>query len=552
MSTKYYDKVTAITEENQYVLNQYEDHSGGRFYYGEMMNARYIKQLDPEYMGNPLIEALPPSYSIRELVKLIDKSVPFSVSERDLDVTYRCQAVARIKDLVFVMDKHLSIAQKIEMLIKGGYTSKNVPTPSFLRKAYLTADMLGNQFIEQDGTILSCIVNNAKAGQSGFSVLGVSGGGKTVALNNILSLYPQAIIHKEYQGDKILFKQLTWLKIDCTYNGNIKGICEKFFMNVDSILGTNYYKLNKGVKVDIMISRMAKVAMIHGLGCLVIDEIQHIAEGRNDVTSVMNFLVTLQNEIKIPMVFVGTYKAVTKVFNQDFRGIRRASGIGEVEWGFMKNDEEFELFLSKLWHYQWVKNPGPITRELIDTFHNATGGITERVIKIFMLSQIEAISSGEEQITTEIVLEMAREMPLTKEVIKAINSGDIMEIMKYDDLFELKNDGIVENKIMSIRESEELKKAMKALDDGDKKEDVSLRSELRYFAMQMDVADHRAEKLIDRLLTAENIHLKESQLKLKLAGLISELKTEESKVVEIKGTSPTFEDINIWNSAEDL
>jgi hypothetical protein len=50
-----------------------------------------------------------------------------------------------------------------------------------------------------------------------------------------------------------VFTQLVWLKIDCTHYGSPKGICKKFFTEVDKAIVTSYLKEfgNKTQSVDV-------------------------------------------------------------------------------------------------------------------------------------------------------------------------------------------------------------------------------------------------------------------------------------------------------------
>ena len=77
---------------------------------------------------------------------------------------------------------------------------------------------------------------------SGFAIVGLSGMGKTTAVERTLLLYPQVIQHNRYNGKLFILKQLVWLKLDCPASGSLKVLCQNFFRQVDLILGTNYFK----------------------------------------------------------------------------------------------------------------------------------------------------------------------------------------------------------------------------------------------------------------------------------------------------------------------
>ena len=77
---------------------------------------------------------------------------------------------------------------------------------------------------------------------------------------------------------------------------------------MDRILGTRYLVQHGKARigVDHMMLHMSQVANLHGLGALVIDEIQHLIRGRgNDPEDLLNFLVTLVNTIGVPVLVIG-------------------------------------------------------------------------------------------------------------------------------------------------------------------------------------------------------------------------------------------------------
>lgn len=69
------------------------------------------------------------------------------------------------------------------------------------------------------------------------------------------------------------------------------------------------------------------------IGILVIDEIQHLSEAKGGGSDKMlNFFVTLVNTIGIPVVMIGTTKAMS-ILQSEFRQARRGSGQGGSDLG---------------------------------------------------------------------------------------------------------------------------------------------------------------------------------------------------------------------------
>ena len=127
-------------------------------------------------------------------------------------------------------------------------------------------------------------------------------------------MYPQVIVHSGYKGQGFSFYQIVWLKLDCPFDGSVKGLCIDFFNKIDQLMGTNYYSKvgSYNRSVDYMLTLIAQVVRSTGLGLLVIDEIQHLCEARGfGDEKMLNFFVTLVNTAGVPVVLIGNPKAMS-------------------------------------------------------------------------------------------------------------------------------------------------------------------------------------------------------------------------------------------------
>ena len=304
--------------------------------------AYYLSQIIEEYKGNPLIEALPPIYSSYEVAKLLTVDPGYNEGEREFDAQYRFHCVGRLFRYFQPLDTHIDIEQRVSRAIRQGYISKNPVMPDYAARLAQGAVAIR----EKSG--LNAVYNmNSTA--SGFTVIGMSGIGKTTAMEKVLSLYPQQILHTQYKGEPLFLTQLVWAKIDCPFDGSLKGLCLSFFAYVDRILGTNYSKKfsSDHMTVDAALPRMAQIATTHCLGLLVIDEIQHLSQAKSGGSDKMlNFFVTLVNTIGVPVVLIGTTKAMS-VLQSEFRQARRVSGQGDLLWDTASNNYKNEYLHTK-------------------------------------------------------------------------------------------------------------------------------------------------------------------------------------------------------------
>jgi hypothetical protein len=360
----------------------------------------------------------------------------YSEEERHNSNEYRIHAIFRLLDYVMPTSSNLLTNEYLSIIIRNGYINKKIGTPEYLKILGKANKELLNGNIEENELITQCSV--ASNSSTGCLIMGASGSGKTKGVSNILSQYPQVIRHiLDYNGNKSLFTQIPWVRADCSYDGKISGVCSQFFEEIDLLLGTNYANQygRIGTRVEKMITSISFLALRYAIGVLVVDEIQHIRNSING-ESLLNFFVTLTNRVKVPIVFIGTYKSSKTILGEQYRLGRKVEGIGIVEYPrLMQKDMEWDTFIEILWNYQWLKYKTPLTQEIKDLMYKRTIGIIDRANKLFMAVQLEAILSGEEKITLELINKVANEkFKLTDAIIRAFESNDTDEISKCEDI----------------------------------------------------------------------------------------------------------------------
>ncbi|MBT2639377.1 AAA family ATPase [Bacillus sp. ISL-39] len=390
--------------------------------------AIYIDQEIEEYAGNPLIEALPPILSVGQAYEQLCSKPHFDERERDLSEELRYHMLFRLQRFFQPVTKHLDLEMRLSRLIRSGYSYRN-PLDSnetrFLRGAKIPTS------------------------SASFTLMGFSGIGKSSAVESVLSLYPQVLLH----SDPVNRLQVVWLKLNCPHDGSLKTLCMDFFSKMDGILGTSYLKKfgNPRNNIGSLVLQMGRVARIHCLGVLIIDEIQHLLTAKDKGSEkMMNFFVTLINEIGIPVLLIGTMKA-RAILQQDFRQARRGSGIGDMVWEQMKFDDDWDMLIEEMWKYQWTKKDAVLTNELRRTLYDESQGIVDIAVKLFSLAQSRAIETGIEFITPEAIRKVGKEdLKLVQPMLKALRSGLESEITKYEDITPMDLKGFLEQRKSKI------------------------------------------------------------------------------------------------------
>lgn len=391
---------------------------------GAVVGADYQPSPIPGYQNNPLIEALPPILTAAETISRLRYEPEHDDGVRQLPTQLRLHLLHDALRFFKPLPVHVELEQRLSRLIRAGYQGRNPLVRGFRR--------------QMDVRLQRTVQAYQQTRSQGFTLLGMSGVGKTTAVEGILSLYPQIVVHQQYQEQPFSHLQVVWLKLDCPHDGSIRGLCLAFFQAMDGLLDTRYYRYharNGRATTDEMLPAMARVSAIHSLGVLVLDEIQHLSEARSGgAARMLNFFVHLVNTIGMPVVLVGTPKAQA-VLRGEFRQARRGAGQGDLVWNRMEPGAVWDLFVEALWRYQFTHHATALTPELSQTLHDETQGITDLAVKIYMLAQIRAMTTGRECVAAALIRSVATDsLRLAQPMLQALRSGDRMKLAQFEDI----------------------------------------------------------------------------------------------------------------------
>ncbi|EKU44048.1 Tn7-like transposition protein C [Lysinibacillus fusiformis ZB2] len=451
----------------------------------EVQKAEYLEQKNIDYAGNPLIEALPPILSKEEAFEQLSFLPLYNDSERNLSNHHRYHSLLRLSRFYQPINQTLNLEQRFSGFIRYGYVSRN----PLQKKHVQVLNELHSRLINKEGLGLP---PDIRSSASSFTLMGFSGIGKTSAIERILSLYPQVILHQ----DPINSIQIVWLKLNCPHDGSLKTLCMDFFHRIDLLVGTNYFEKygKKTNSISSMVTRMGQVARIHFIGALIIDEIQHLLSASGVASEMMmNFFVTLVNEIGVPVMFIGTMKSKV-LLQKDFRQARRSSGQGDMIWQQMKQDDDWEVLITSMWDYQWTKERTELTSELLDTLHEESQGIVDIAVKLYLLAQARAIDSGLEKITSQLIQKVAKEdLQILQPMLKALKSGEPSEIAKYEDIVPMDIEEYLQNRIPVLDLKEQIRAKKEKIEKARLNKELSKLEKLILSLINLDINEKAAE-----------------------------------------------------------
>lgn len=422
--------------------------------------------MSSDYENNAYIAALPSTLTRPEWVRRLNYTPYRDEAERGLPHQDRYLCALRVLRFFRAGARQADFARGFDAVLREGYRGRDDSTRAHEARMHAIASARESGDLKKVGTPV--VIRNA----SSSALIGVPGMGKTATLERVLARYPQVVRHDDGQV------QIVWLKLECPALGSIRQTCKSFLKMVDAVLGQDTYEKlwgGKHVSDDDLMDAMVAVANMHSLGCLVIDEIQHLGKSGDEQHVLMTFLTTLINKIGVPVLFVGTMSAFER-FSKTGRMGRRAIGPASAVWHqYQPGEDQWQVFIDELWEYQWTSTYTPPTPELLAALYARSQGVVDIVTKLWFAVQAAAIDDNEatagevpEVITVKLINDVADvHLAPMERLLKGIRENDLKVIAEYDDVkprneafwISLKDrDGPVLNPRMKIEEVDEAEK----------------------------------------------------------------------------------------------
>ncbi|MDB5763949.1 MAG: transposase [Herminiimonas sp.] len=408
-----------------------------------IVDARYSEQRLPRYRNNPLIAALPPCLDDIELTNALMQSPEFHAEQRNWQIHERMQLVAGLSSFMVPLERHVQLARTLDVLMREGYVGRE---PRTIQHTQMFQKIYDNQ---KAGKAFQMSRTSATP-QLSTSLIGISGVGKSTTVERVLAMTPQVIHHPD-----LGVWQIPYLHIETPHDGvSVKGLAHSILRKVDALIpDANYYEtyaMRGKPSVETLMNHVARVMHIHCVGLLVCDEIQNLENAPKNKQSLMTLLVSASNELRVPIMFIGTNKA-RRVLGLDFRQARRSVGKGSAYWdrltqGSPEEPGEWDDFLGVLWRFQWIQRPAELNPHLSDVMYHYSQGIIDIAIKLFAACQWRAMMDGSETITVQLIDAVAKkELSMVMPMVEALRNNNLKALEAYDDIAPLGFEDMLRN-----------------------------------------------------------------------------------------------------------
>jgi len=395
------------------------------------------------YDDNPLIDAcgeiLPAAETLRRLWRV--PAVPKGDGSLAPHLVEHC--LMDVRRLCVPSEPGLALATTVDVLMRQGYVHRRPSDPATWRRIYDRGD---------DASGLDVGV------QLAATVVGVSGAGKSTALERALHLKPQMVIHDRFPHLSGPVRQLLWLKADVPASGKLKDLVMAWACAADEVLGTDYAEVimrgreRSGIG---MAREWAARMACHFPGLLVLDEIQNLfkiqtksvrrsVSGRRETMllrivddEALKFVLTLTNTNKFPLIVCGTPDGL-RAFGTRMSTSQRLITGGLHYFGHAADGNDDFLrkrLLPRLFDYQWLPNRLVLEDGVAALVHSFTAGLPRICAALWVHAHRRALAVNAKGLGVEhLKYAAAHTLAPLQPAVQALLSGDPAKMAMYEDL----------------------------------------------------------------------------------------------------------------------
>lgn len=389
------------------------------------VNPKYLMRGAEEIDGNPVAAHVPIAPETDDDAYLALAVKPdFHAEERNLPGAIRRIRINRLRRFFMPELKvHRSALNGICTSVHDGYIARNPMTPEGQR-------LLHGYQVDLPYSPLITMV----AGHSGM--------GKSTLVTRALNyLGNQVVQHRSFRGQPFAETQIVWLRRNVPEHCTVKTLCSTFGEYTDRVLSQQLYAgafaKRPGINRDMYLSEVRKIIATHHVGALVLDEFQNLTLMGLGAKKIIAFLVNLRDDLGLPIIIVGTYKAL-KLLRSELAAARRLAegGYYDIERPTCADDKNWQALCKATWEYQWIRNPLDYSEGIGGVLYEVSQGITGVMVTAMVAAQAAAIEDGSERVDEALIRKVFDErMKPLHPAIRVLKSGDPRLLDKFDDVY---------------------------------------------------------------------------------------------------------------------
>jgi hypothetical protein len=378
-----------------------------------------------EVDGNPLSAHLPLAPETDDDAFMALATRPeFDVAERNLPNSIRRLRINRLRRFYApTMPVHRRALSSICTSIADGYIARNPLTP------------LGQRILQ------GCQVDLPFSPMITM-IAGHSGMGKSALMNRVLGyLGGQLWEHTNFHGVPFPESQIVWLRRNVPEHCTVGTLCSTFGDYTDSVLGLTLYRgifsKLQGSGRNTYLAEIRKIVTSHHVGLLILDEFQNLSLMGVGAKKIIALLVNLREELGLPIVVVGTYKAL-RLLKSELSSARRLveGGYFDLERPLSAEDAHWQSLCSAAWEFQWVRDPVDYSAGICTALYDVSQGITGIMLTTLATAQVAAIEDGSERVTEDLIRTVfAERLKPLHPAIRVLQSGNPILMDQFDDMY---------------------------------------------------------------------------------------------------------------------
>lgn len=366
----------------------------------KVVNAKYVRTYRD--VGNPYIEALPKARNIEEISLYYNKmiSIPTIEELKEMDTYEVLESISMLKDIRFSLPFHADIEREFRRALEDSYRHRISLED---KECDLDITIRGKQGVMHR----KLVAKDVSEANTGFTLLGYSGCGKSTGIRMMLTNYPQVIIH--CSGTWQQFPQIVYLIVNCVPNSNFSALYTAVGAAIDRALGNlkPVYEDTIGAIKNLgkQRAKVKELIELFAIGIIIFDEIQLIDLKGTRENSIEG-LLTLNNETNVAIAVVGTEEAFENLFKK--RRTSRRTGVLIQASKYCTDIKKFTVLAKYLFNFQWFNTKVELTSEMIDSLYKVTDGVIDQLIQIYTYMQIDYVKARKKPVVdSEYIVKVA-------------------------------------------------------------------------------------------------------------------------------------------------